>query len=52
MTTTRQDRILAGVALLTDARDAGQLVKAVQSLRVVLDNEQLFVEILDEFDNM
>jgi hypothetical protein len=50
MSITRQDRILAGVAILLDSKET--LTKTLTSLRVTLNDDDLFVAILDEFEQM
>jgi hypothetical protein len=47
---TRQDQILAGVAILLDSTQ--NLTKVMTSLRVTLNDDELYIAILDEFEMM
>jgi hypothetical protein len=47
---SRQDRILAGVAILMDSTQ--NLTKVATSLRVALNDDELYIAILDEFENL
>jgi hypothetical protein len=48
---TRQDRILAGVAIITNAPNS-QKWSARHSVRILVDDEEMYSEILDELDQI